>query len=136
MIPIKPLHNSTKPCLGMGAPANSLHTYRTPPKRTPLDSRFWREREVLKSIYKKFYIKVYENLLEWNIVYIFIKIINSQELFYVPCMKYLVNRPIFHKCYVQSTIIKPCQMSFWSTFQLTTFVGQLMILIAHAFIHK
>ena len=81
------------------------------------------EREVSKSIYKKFYIKVYENLLEWNIVYIFIKIINSQDLLYVRCMKYLVNRPIFHKFYVQNTIIKPCRMYFMCTFQLMTFVG-------------
>ena len=123
MISIKPLRNSML-----------LHTYRTPPTRTPLDGCFWTEREESKSIYKKLYIKGYENLLERNIIYIFIVIINPQNLLYVCCMKYLVNMPIFHMFYVQSTIIKPCRMYFRNTF--TTFVGQLMILMAHAFIQK
>ena len=51
-------------------------------------------------------------------------------------MKYLVNRTIFHKFYVQSTIINPCRMYFTRTFQLTAFVGQLMIFMAHALISK
>ena len=38
-------------------------------------------------------------------------------------MKYLVNRPIFHKFYMQSATIKPCRMYFTCTFQLTTFVA-------------
>ena len=58
------------------------------------------------------------------------------NLLYVRCMKYLVNRPIFHKFYVQSTIKKPCRMYLTRTFQLATFVGQLMILKAHTYIHK
>ena len=49
-------------------------------------------------------------------------------------MKYLVNRTIFHKFYVQSAVIKPCRMYFTYTSQLTTFVGQLMIFMAHALI--
>ena len=64
------------------------------------------------------------------------KIINPQNLLYVRSMKYLVNRPIFLKLYVQSTIIYPCQMYFTRTFKLTIFVGQLMILMAYSFIHK
>ena len=51
-------------------------------------------------------------------------------------MKYLLNRTIFHKFYVQSAIIKQCRMYFSCTFQLTTFVYQLMIFIAHAVIYK
>ena len=104
-----------------GRPRKSnAYLQNTPHKNTSRRLLLKREREVSKSIYTKFYIKVYENLLGWNIVYIFIKIINSQDL-YVRCMKYLVNRPIFHKFYVQSTIIKPCGMYFTRTFQLTTF---------------
>ena len=38
-------------------------------------------------------------------VYIFIKIINPQNFLYICWMKYLVNRPIFHKFYMQSAII-------------------------------
>ena len=51
-------------------------------------------------------------------------------------MKYLVNRPLLHDFYVQSAIIKPWQMYFMHTFQLTAFVGQLMIFMAHALIYK
>ena len=50
-------------------------------------------------------------------------------------MQYLVNRTNFHEFYVQSAIIKPCTMYFMHTFQLT-FVGQLMIFMAHALIYK
>ena len=45
-------------------------------------------------------------------------------------MKYLVNRPIFHKFHVQSAIIKPCRIYFTCAFPLTTFVGQLIIFMA------
>ena len=51
-------------------------------------------------------------------------------------MKYLVNRTILHKFYVPSAIIKPCRMYSTRTFQLTTFVSQLMIFMAHAHIYK
>ena len=56
--------------------------------------------------------------------------------FSIRWMKYLVDRSIFHKFYMQSPIIKPCRMYFTRNFQMTTLVGQLMILMAHAFIHK
>ena len=42
-----------------------------------------------------------------------------QNFLYVRWMKYLVNRPIFHKFYMQSAIIKPCRMYFKRNFQLT-----------------
>ena len=58
------------------------------------------------------HIKVYKNLLKWNIAYIFIKIFNLQNFLNIRRMKYLVNRSIFYKFYVQSAIIKPCQMYF------------------------
>ena len=118
-----------------GRPRKSTAYLQNTPHRNT-SGRLLLKREISKSIYKKFCIEVYESLLEWKIVYMFIKIINSQDLPYVRCMKYLVNRPIFHKFYVQSTIKKPSRMYFTRTFQLTTFVGQLMILMAHAFIHK
>ena len=59
-----------------------------------------------------------------------------QKLSQYPRMKYLVKRTIFHKFYVQKAIIKPCRMYFTRTCQLTTFVGQLMIFMAHALISK
>ena len=40
------------------------------------------------------------------IVYIFIEILDS--FFRICWMKYLVNRPIFHKFYMQSAIVKSC----------------------------
>ena len=94
------------------------------------------EKFILKCLYEKVYIKVYKNLLKWNIVDIFIKIINPQNFLNIRRMKYLVNRPIFHKFYLQSAIIKPCRMYFTHTFQLTTFLGQLMIFLAHTVIYK
>ena len=52
-----------KPCLGKGAPSKSTAYLQTPPKE-----HLWmaasQEREVSKSIYKKIYVKFYENLLE------------------------------------------------------------------------
>ena len=44
-------------------------------------------------------------------------------------MKYLVNRIIFHKFYVQSAIIL-------RVLQLTIFAGQLIIFMTHALIRK
>ena len=51
--------------------------------------------------------------------------------FYIRWMKYLVNRLIFDKFYMLSAIVKPFRMNFTCTFQLTTFVGQMMIYVAH-----
>ena len=42
----------------------------------------------------------------------------------------------FPQVLLQSVIVKPCQMYFTCTFQLTAFVGQLMIFMAHALIYK
>ena len=55
---------------------------------------------------------------------------------YICWMKYLMNRPIFHKFYMAIPVLKPCQMYFIRTFQLTTFVGQLMISMTHPVIYK
>ena len=63
-------------------------------------------------------------------------IINPQNFLNIRSMKYLVNRTIFHKFYVQSAITKPCRMYFTRPFQLTTFAGQLMIFMAHAIIYQ
>ena len=57
-----------------------------------------------------------------------------QSFLYIRWMKYLVNRPIFYKFYMQSAIVKPCRMYFTRAFQLTTFVGQLTVFMPHALI--
>ena len=102
-ISIKPLCNSIQIIPRQGRPPQ-IHCILSehPPSQEYLWATASEEREVSKSLYKKVYIKVYKNLLEWNIVYIFIKIINPQNFLYIRWMKYLVNRPISHKFYMQN----------------------------------
>ena len=68
---------------------------------------------------KKFILKFLENLLEGNIVYKFIKIINLQNFLYICYLKYLVNIPIFHKFYVETEdICRPTDDFYGTCFHL------------------
>ena len=94
-----------------------------------ISKRFYKKMHI-KSLYRKVYIK------KFILKLLTTKTFNHQNFLYILLMKYLVNRPIFHKFYMQSDIVKPCRMYFTCTFQLATFVGQLMIFMAHALIRN